>query len=210
MIKAVFWDNDGVLVDTEHLYFDATREALESVGIELTPEQYVQYFLVEGRGAWHLAEARGIPPGRIERLKEQRNDLYARRLASEPCLIAGVSQVLDRLHGRYVMGVVTSSRRDHFDVIHRATGLMKYFDFVLALGDYARSKPEPDPYARAIERSGAAPEECVAVEDSERGLASAIRAGIRCIVVPGTLTRGRPFAGAHHVVKSVAEVPALL
>ena len=210
MIKAIFWDNDGVLVDTERLYFEATRDVLASAGVELTEEQYIQFFLVEGRGAWHLAEALGAGAAEIVRLKDARNALYSRRLAEQSRLIPGVTDVLQALHGRYVMGVVTSSRKDHFDVIHRSTGLMKYFDFVLALGDYARAKPQPDPYARAVERSGLPPEACVAIEDSERGLESATRAGIRCIIVPSGLTRGRQFEGAHHVVSSVADIPALL
>ena len=56
--KAILWDNDGVLVDTEQLYFEATQQILQSVGIELTKEQYIELFLVQGKGAWHLAEER--------------------------------------------------------------------------------------------------------------------------------------------------------
>ena len=95
------------------------------------------------------------------------------------------------------MGIVTSSRKDHFDLIHQSTGLLKYFDFVLTASDYARTKPDPAPYLRAVERSGVGREACVAIEDSERGLESATRAGIRCIVVPSSLTRGCKFVGAH-------------
>src|SRR6202035_4781810 len=76
MIKAIFWDNDGVLVETEHLYFEATQQVLRSVGIDLTEEQYIELFLVQGRGAWHLAEERGIAPSDIERLRHERNEVY--------------------------------------------------------------------------------------------------------------------------------------
>src|SRR5258708_4489220 len=131
MIKAVFWDNDGVLVDTEHLYFEATRLVLRSVGIDLTEEKYIELFLVKGRGAWHLAEERGIAPGDIERLRDEPNALYASRLRLGPRLIPGITGALDAVHGKYVMGVVTSSRKDHFDLIHETTGLLKYFDFAL-------------------------------------------------------------------------------
>src|SRR6266480_1610606 len=60
--KAIFWDNDGVLVETEHLYFQATQHVLASVGIPLTQQDYVELFLVQGRGAWHVAMERGIGP----------------------------------------------------------------------------------------------------------------------------------------------------
>src|SRR4051812_621954 len=61
MIKAIFWDNDGVLVDTERLYFRATQETLDAAGVLLDHEQYVEFFLRQGRGAWHLLEERGQP-----------------------------------------------------------------------------------------------------------------------------------------------------
>lgn len=210
MIRAIFWDNDGVLVDTEHLYFEATRQVLARIDVELTEDDYRQLFLHEGRGAWHLAEARGVAPRDIERLRNERNALYAELLDGPPRLIEGVADVLESLHGKYVMGVVTSSRRDHFDVIHRSTDVLKYFDFVLTAGDYARVKPCPDPYLLAVERSGLGPEDCIAVEDSERGLEAAGLAGIRCLVVPSRLTRGCRFAGAHRVLESVRDVPVAL
>ena len=94
MIEAIFWDNDGVLVDTEHLYFEATRQVLSSVDIELTETDYRDLFLVRGTGAWHLAEARGIDGGRIDALKAARNALYATLLAEAPRLIPGVKETL--------------------------------------------------------------------------------------------------------------------
>jgi len=206
MIKAIFWDNDGVLVDTEHLYFRATQQVLASVGIPLTEDEYIELFLVKGRGAWHLAEERGLASSEIDELRHSRNALYSQCLAEAPRLTPGITRVLDALHGRYVMGVVTSSLKDHFDVIHRDTGLLKYFDFVLTADDYSRAKPDPEPYLRAVDRSGVDREACVAIEDSARGLESARAAGIRCIVVPSGLTRGSRFVGAHRILDNVGEI----
>jgi HAD superfamily hydrolase (TIGR01509 family) len=210
MIKAIFWDNDGVLVDTERLHFQATQETLESVGVVLDHEHYVEFFLRQGRGAWHLLEARGVGADDIERLRNRRNDLYSELLDREACAIEGVSGTLEALHRKYVMGVVTSSRRDHFDIIHSRCNLLQYFDFVLTAADFARVKPHPDPYLLAIEKSGANKDECIAVEDSERGLQAAIEAGIRCIVIPTALTRGGDFSRAYCVLDSVTEVPRVL
>ena len=210
MNKAIFWDNDGVLVDTERLYFQATQETLESVGVVLDHEHYVEFFLRQGRGAWHLLEERGVGADDIERLRQRRNDLYSELLDREACAIEGVSGTLEALHRKYVMGVVTSSRRDHFDIIHSRCNLLQYFDFVLTAADFARVKPHPDPYLLAIEKSGANKDECIAVEDSERGLQAAIEAGIRCIVIPTALTRGGDFSRAYCVLDSVTEVPRIL
>jgi HAD superfamily hydrolase (TIGR01509 family) len=204
--KAIFWDNDGVLVNTEHIYFQATQRILATIGIPLTPEQYLQMFLVQGKGAWHLAEEKGFTAGEIEALRNQRNTLYGQLLTEAPLVIDGVDRVLESLHGRYLMGVVTSSRKDHFDVIHRNTGLLKYFDFVLTGEDYAQVKPDPAPYLKAIEKSGCGPEACLAVEDSLRGLTAAKAAGIKCIVVPTALTRTSNFDSADQVLENLHEI----
>ena len=210
MTQAIFWDNDGILVETEPLYLEATRETLATAGIPLTDDQYVELFLVQGRGAWHLAEARGIPPDEVQRLREARNALYARRLAEAPRVMPGVTAVLASLHGRYPMGVVTSSRRDHFELIHERTGLLPYFDFVLTADEVPRTKPHPDLYLRAVDRSGVDRTECVAIEDSARGLAAATAAGVPCIVVPTALTRRSAFPGALRVLDRIEELLTLL
>ena len=208
--KAILWDNDGVLVDTEHLYFQATQHVLASAGVDLTEQQYIAHFLVKGQGAWHLLEERGVGADEIARLRDERNDLYGRLLRQGPRAIPGVAETLRQLRGRYVMGVVTSSRKDHFDLIHEHTGLLPYFDFVLTAGDYPRVKPYPDPYLAAVDRSGVGADACIAIEDSERGLEAATLAGVRCIVVPTALTLGGRFVGAHRVLANVTEIPGAL
>lgn len=210
MIKAIFWDNDGVLVDTERLYFLATQQVLASVGFHLTREDYVELFLVQGKGAWHLVEATGISAVEIGRLRRERGEVYAQLLANDACVIPGADDVLRSLHGKYLMGIVTSSQKDHFNLIHRSTGLLQYIDFAITEGDVQRTKPDPEPYLRAIERSGFRADECLAVEDSERGLTSAKGAGLRCYVIPTDLTRGSQFANADRVLATIKEIPGLL
>jgi HAD superfamily hydrolase (TIGR01509 family) len=210
MIKAIFWDNDGVLVDTERLYFLATQQVLTTVGIPLTKAQYIELFLVQGKGAWHLAAEKGVSLSTIEQLRYERNTLYSKLLCQEHLIIAGVREVLDALHGTYLMGIVTSSEQDHFVLIHQTTGLLTYFHFVLTARDYMHSKPHPEPYLLAVERSGFRKEECLVIEDSERGLMAAKEAGIRCIVVPNEFTRGSNFAGAYKVLESLTELLAEL
>lgn len=210
MIEAIFWDNDGVLVDTEHLYFEATRDVLATVDIPLTADDYRDLFLVQGKGAWHLVEARGVPPAEVAALRQRRNARYAQLIAEAPRVLPGVREVVSALHGRYRMGIVTSSRRDHFEIIHRETRLLEYFDFVVTADDCARTKPCPDPYVRALEVSGMSVDSCLAVEDSERGLEAATGAGIRCVVVPSRLTQPQTFEGALRRLDRIGELPGLL
>lgn len=206
MIKAILWDNDGVLVDTEHLYFRATQEVLETIGFELTQEHFLELFLIEARGAWHLVRERGYSEEEIEALRQRRNQLYAQYLRTETRLMEGVEDVLAELHGKYTMGIVTSSLREHFDIIHASSGLLKYFDFVVASGDYTMYKPHPEPYLVALDRAGCRAEEAIAIEDSLRGLLAATGAGIRCYVVPQRLTSGSDFAAAYKVLTNIRDL----
>jgi len=186
MIRAVFWDNDGVLVDTERLYFQATRELLQRADVTLTEELFQRISLREGRSAFALAEAKGVPQDEIERLRLERNSRYTELLRNGVAVMDGVRETLDLLREKVILAIVTSSQRSHFETIHETTGLLPFFDFILTRDDYVLSKPDPEPYRLAVHRSGCRPEECIVVEDSERGLQSALAAGIRCMIVPNT------------------------
>jgi len=214
-VDTIFWDNDGVLVDTEHLYFQATRETLAKEGIELDEAGYHQWFLVEGRGAWHLVADKGASPEHVRSLRAIREARYTELLdqallSTSSLVLAGVPSVLERLGGRFQMGVVTSAKRAHFEQVHARTGLRHHFEFVLTAEDYARTKPEPDPYLAAIAHVGRAPERCVVIEDSERGLRAAKAAGLRCIVIPTALTRRSDFGRADLVLDSIEAVATAL
>lgn len=208
MIKAIFWDNDGVLVDTEGLFFRANQETLAGVGITLRWEQFEEISLTHGGSVLQLAEKPGTDA--FYKLRDERDARYADLLTREPLVIDGVRDVLEMLSGKYVMGIVTGSGHEHFEIIHRQSGLLPYFQFVLTMKDCAHLKPHPEPYLKAIELSGFSPEDCLVIEDSPRGLAAAIGAGIRCIVIPSKFTSGNNFAGAYKILNSIKELPALL
>lgn len=206
MVKTILWDNDGLLVDTEQLYFSATRDVLSEVGIELTLDMFVRISLTHGQSAFDLAAEQGVSQEAIVKLREKRNRRYADLLKEGVPILDGVKVTLSQLLGKVAMGVVTGSRREHFEIIHQHSGLLPYFDLVLTREDYRRSKPDPDPYLTAIKTYGIEREHCLVVEDSERGFAAARAAGIRCIVVPNPLTKEGDFSGAYRVFQTIREV----
>jgi HAD superfamily hydrolase (TIGR01509 family) len=204
----ILWDNDGVLVDTEILYYRANRQVLAGLGVELTVDLFREFYLKDTIGGWHLA--RGLSPEAVEEMRVVRNGVYAELLRTEARAMPGAAEVLDALSGRLGMGVVTSSRRDHFDLIHARTGFGRYFDVVVSCDDVSRTKPDPEPYLRALALTGRRPAECVAIEDSERGLIAATAAGLECWVIPTDLSRGGDFRLADRVLSGLSDVAALL
>lgn len=210
-LKGILWDNDGVLVDSEHLFYDVNRALLLEHGIDLSEDDFYRWYLAANCGAWHLLSARGASDAQIAALRAERDVRHGRRLASEGQLaMRGIEAVLARCAARVPMGVVTSANRDHFDIIHGKLDLVRHFQFVLTAEDYRDSKPSPEPYRKGLARLGIAAAECVVVEDSPRGLAAARAAGIRCIVLRHRLTRQCSFDGAYRVVDSVQQLGAEL
>jgi HAD superfamily hydrolase (TIGR01509 family) len=208
-MKAILWDNDGVLVDTEPWYFEASREALRGLGVEIGEAEYVEVSLNQGASVFDVAAARGVSAERIEAARAARNMHYSALLARTE-LIPGVRETLESLYGRLPMAVVTSSRPEHFALQHGRTGSLRFFEFVLTGADCTRHKPDPEPYLLAAERLCLEPAECLVVEDTERGLVAATRAGMRCAVVPRGLSARGDFSSALRVLERIEQVPELV
>jgi HAD superfamily hydrolase (TIGR01509 family) len=205
----LLFDNDGVLVDTERWYFEATRRALAELDIDLSEPVY-QEIMVNGLAAWKLADEQGIPAETIAGQRHKRNVWYQEYLVTRSLEIPGVEATLASLADRYRMAVVTTSKRADFNVIHAERALLKYMAFSLKREDYVNSKPDPEPYLLALRRFGAGPEEALVIEDSERGLRAALAAGIDCAVVENEFTRNHDFTGAKYHLASLAELPDIL
>ncbi|HEY5975044.1 MAG TPA: HAD family hydrolase, partial [Geobacteraceae bacterium] len=143
-------------------------------------------------------------------LRGFRDDRYRSLLATEAQVIPGVADTLAQFHGRLPMAIVTSCRRVNFLEMHARSGLLGFFDFILTREDYGNSKPDPEPYLTACARVGLPPSACLAVEDSERGVLAAARAGLSVAAVPGLLNQGGDFATARWRLDSIDQLPGLL
>ena len=204
MIRAILWDNDGVLVDTEGLYFQAGHEVLATQGVELTHRDFAEQSLKKGLSVFDFLPDQNAEL--IERLRIKRNARYSALLAEGVPVIDGVVETLETFYGRVQMGIVTGSLRDHFDIVHAQTNLLPFFDFVLAREDYDEAKPHPDAYLTAMRLHGLQPDDCVVVEDSERGCVAAATAGLRVLAVPNALSKYGDFSSAYKVLNSVRDV----
>ena len=209
---AILFDNDGVLVDTEALYFRANREILATIGVTLDETAYLELFLRTGRGAWHLAQELGHGDAAIRALRLARDRRYVELVAA-----AGASvrmpralEIVAALARRYRLAIVTSAEPEPFARTHAGTGLLPYFDVVLTRDCYRNSKPDPEPYLCALERLGLTAAQCLVIEDSRRGLQAARAAGIACWVIPSGLTAGESFEGADAILPDLDAAAARL
>ena len=209
MKTQILFDNDGVLVDTEHWYYTASAEVLASHGFILTPQRY-RDIMIAGESAFLIAEEEGVPLSVTDLWRAERNELYQHYLRTEEIAIPGVREVLAELSQTYRMGIVTSALRCDFELIHARRGLVDYMEFVLCSGEYPRAKPYPDPYLLGLEKLGGQKHDTIIVEDSERGLRSAVAAGIECVIVHNRFTENHDFSAATHRIGKLDELIALL
>ena len=205
----ILFDHDGVLVDTEHLYYRATSETLATVGLEFGLLDYLS-LQAEGGNAWTGMTGRGYSDRDIEAKKDERNRLYQKYLVTEEIDIPDVLDTLELLKPCFGMAIVTTAKQTDFDLIHEHREITQYMDLILTNKDYERSKPYPDPYLAALDHFGIEPQNALVVEDSERGLRSAVAAGIDCAVVHHPFTEPQDFSSATYRLSALSDLIGLL
>jgi HAD superfamily hydrolase (TIGR01509 family) len=209
--RAVVFDLDGVLVDTEAVNIGAARAGFAAVGFPLThadeaaivgrhPDDYVPI----------LAERHGVPEELLPRLREVQNAAYQRDHALvEP--IPGSPETVHTLADRgWRLAVATSSGRGNALEILERIGLLQRLEFVLSKDDVARRKPAPDVYLRALERFALTPPDLLVVEDSPHGVAAAKSAGLRCIARQASYVDADAVAQADRRIADLRELLDLL
>ena len=205
----VLWDHDGVIVDTEPWFFEATRATLEDLGVDVSHEQWLRY-QSRGQGLVRLVRESSAPDTDLAEIRSRRDDRYDELLRRNDVLIDGALDTLERVAEQRRMALVTTSLRRFVDQLHGDSSVLDHFDFVITAEDCERHKPHPEPYMRAMKLLGASPSHCVAVEDSPRGLTAAVAAGLRCVVVRSRFMQGSDFPGAHAVLDDIRELPSRL
>ena len=209
MKKFILFDHDGVLVDTERWYYLAGKRALASLGIDLRLDAYLAN-MANGVSTWEPARVAGASEADIDRCRALRDRYYQEYLAAEEIEIDGVMETLAELAAEYRMGVVTTSKPADFALIHEQRTILEHMEFWLTREDYERAKPDPEPYLKGLQSFGATPEETVVVEDSARGLKSALAAGIDCVVVANEFTAAHDLSDATARVESFRELPVAI
>ncbi len=209
MKKYIFFDHDGVLVDTEFWYYMAGQRALADLGVTLDKEQYVRDMSL-GLGTWAQAKAAGIDDETISKQRKVRDVYYREYLRTEAIEIDGVVDTLAELSKYVRMAIVTTSKRADFEIIHEQRQIRQFMDFVLVREDYELAKPHPEPYLTGLKRFGATKEETLVVEDSSRGLNSAVAAGIDCVVVDNDFTKAQDFSQATYRINTLSELKDLI
>ena len=169
-----------------------------------------QEIMVRGGTAWEIAINAGITNEIINKKRIQRDIYYQEFLHTKNLEIPNVRKVLANLSKKYKMAIVTTSRRVDFELIHKNRGLSEYMQFILCVEDYERAKPYPDPYLKGLALFKASNEQTIVVEDSQRGLISAVNANIQCVIVKNEFTKTHDFSKANYFIDSLEQLETIL
>ncbi|GIX07100.1 MAG: haloacid dehalogenase [Candidatus Poribacteria bacterium] len=195
-IRAVLFDFDGVIVDTEPLHYRTLAETLAAAGLGLlTEEAYGERYIVfDDREAIRAAfrdAGRPLSPERLEALMEEKARRFRELAAAGVALFPGAREAIEALGAVYPLAIASGALREEIETILVAHGLRSRFLALAAADDVTHSKPHPETYLLALERLNMAlrcsppirPEETVVIEDTINGVLGAQAAGMRTVAV---------------------------
>ncbi len=189
-IKAIFFDNDGILVDTEKFYAKACDEiSREMFNLPFSLSMYQEYGYTKGIGISGFLAEKSFSDSEISQFQQTRDRRYEKYLSQNISPREGLIPFLEMLKSREIpLACVTATPLKHFLQIHQQTGLLPYFKFWITHDDIQKSKPNSEGYLIAAKKMGLPPENCLVIEDSPRGIVAGKNAGMTVWTVPTAQT----------------------
>lgn len=211
--RAVVFDLDGLMVDTERIALECWIESARTFGWEITRETCLALVGIDSRESRQVLLDRMGGNFPMSEVSARGRVRYLERLRGEGVQVKpGLVELLDWLAARAVPVAVATSTQQELALEKLAlAGLRERFETIVGGDQVPRGKPAPDVYREAIARIGAEPAHCIALEDSEIGLRAAHAAGATCIVVPDLMPPSPAYEPlAHAIVPSLREARELL
>jgi beta-phosphoglucomutase family hydrolase len=183
LLKAVIFDMDGVIIDSEPLHFSVDQDIMKSYGISIEREDLEPFVGTTNPEMWtKLKETYKLCASVNDILSKQIREKINRLSSSGLAPIDGITALLEMLQGRGVrIGLASSSPRRFIEAVLDSFGISSYFTSVVSGEEVVHGKPAPDVFLRAAEELGVHPQQCLVIEDSMHGIQAAKSAGMICI-----------------------------
>ena len=208
--KAVIFDMDGVIIDSQPLYYEFDMNMLKQFGIPATIETPIPYSgLTSVDRMTKYKKDFGLGVSVEELIKMSVDSMRDVFLTRDLKPIEGIPELLSYLKNAGLrLGVASSTSHELIEIILRRLDVLHYFEKIVSGEDVKKGKPAPDVYLRAAEAFGLSPSECVAIEDSVMGMRSAKAAGFTCIGYRNSYTQD--FSCADYIVDDFAAIIPLM
>jgi beta-phosphoglucomutase-like phosphatase (HAD superfamily) len=219
--RAILFDFDGVLADTEKLHCEAFRRVLATAGQPFTPDDYFQRYIHfnDVNVFRHVNADRrlGWDDARALSLSERKRVLFRELMGSPDILFPGAAELVRALAARLPLAICSMGRRDEIEPVLDRGGIRGCFSALVTSEDVCKPKPDPEPYLLCLERLNAArgallaPAECVVIEDSRGGTRAGKAAGMTVLALTHSLTEPElRAAGADHIFADLAALERFL
>ena len=211
MIQTVIFDMDGVIIDSEPVYFKIDKQMFEELNIAVSFEEHCTYVGTSSQNMWDtIIKKHGLPDHPGELMRKEYN-LYMDYLVSAKNLqpIDGVMELINDLHeNNFKLILASSSRMETIDIILKKFKLSDLFIARVSGSELAHSKPHPEIFLRSAQLVGSEPKECIVIEDSKNGVAAAKAAGMKCIGFLNPSSGDQDLKTADMMIRSFKELNA--
>lgn len=207
-MKAVIFDLDGVIIDSEPLHFLSDKTLLEKLEIKV-PENYLDTFIgVTNPVMWkEIINEFNIQKDLQEILNLQLSLKLKLLKKSTLAAIEGIPQLLNELYIQDIpVGIASSSSSIFIKEVINKLHVRKYISLWVSAENVEKSKPEPDVFIKAAELLGISPEQCIVIEDSKNGVIAAKKAGMKCIGFKNPNSGNQDLSKADSIVASIHEI----
>ena len=184
LVRALLFDFDGVIADTENHHVAAWQRTFALMGLTVddatcarSMEQDDRVFLTEA------LTRRQIDDGDVDGWVRRKQELTLTLLRDAPRVYPGVAEIVARLAEKIPLAIITTTWRANVESVLASAGLSGAFALIVGKEDVSAAKPDPQPYQLAVSKLGIKPFQAVALEDSPSGIASALAAGVRAVAV---------------------------
>jgi HAD superfamily hydrolase (TIGR01509 family) len=206
MFKAVIFDMDGVIVDSEPRHARAFEEVFRQMGYaENHGMDFAAYYGRSDRTLWYDFVAKHHPPFSIEHLVAWKQSVFLDLIHQERPIYPEIPGLVEKLSGHYLLGLASGSVRAVIDEVLALENLACFFPIRVSTQEVAQGKPAPDVFLRTAELLRVAPTDCCVIEDTVAGVDAALAAGMRVIAITNTFERSK-LGRAHWVVDRYADI----
>ncbi len=206
IIKAVIFDLDGLLANTEPLHYRAWKDTLKKYDIPFTEDNFMN---VVGKGSeWtaeFLDEKFSLTADKKILIAEKRKRFW--EIIEDVKPMKGARELASKMREKFKVALATNSTRAYADKVLNTIGIDE-FEVMVTGDDVKNLKPSPEIYVLAAKKLNLRPEECVAIEDSPSCVESAKKAGLKCIAVPNKYTKHQDFPDHDMTAESLAKITA--
>lgn len=208
--RAVIFDMDGVIVDSEPRHERAFLEVFQELGYaESHGIDFPQYYGRSDRTLWLDFIEKHKPAQSLEELSERKQRRFLEMIRTEQPIFENLPELVQRLSLVYKLGLASGSYHPVIDAILALKNLRQYFPVVVSVQDVPHGKPAPDVFLRAAELLQVPSAECCVIEDSAAGVEAAVAAGMTVIGITNSIPRDK-LHRAHHVVSTYKEIDDIL